>query len=224
MTDIDGNIYKTKEIGNSVWTVEDLKVTRFRNGDTITKVTCRSEWMEALSHKTPAYIESTRLVGRTSRIYNYYAVEDIRGLAPESWQIPRSRNWADLIESLGGSKVAGKKMKTSYGWRNKTTFLYFFKESGSGSNESGFSALPLGSTNSAGKVLGLGERIIWWSIRHIDLNSIEAGPFFSIDFKYDEIFEWDGETVEFGAHVRCVKIQPKPTKLLPIESFTDLYF
>jgi uncharacterized protein (TIGR02145 family) len=218
MTDIDGNIYKTKEINNLVWTVEDLKVTHFRNGDAITKVTCTEEWIEALSHKTPAYIENTNSLAHTSKIYNYYAVEDIRSLAPEYWQIPLSRNWNDLIESLGGSEVAGKKMKTPYAWRNKTNF-FFFKESGSGSNESGFSALPLGVTANTGNVLNIGEEISWWSIRHIDKDSIDAGPFYHIDFKYDKIFKWDGDTTNFGAHVRCLKIKAKPNKQLPIESF-----
>ena len=74
------------------------------------------------------------------RLYNWYAVNDERGLCPSGWHVPTNDEWSALTEALGGAPVAGEKMKTTFGW----DFGVVTQEAGSGTNSSGFSGLPGG--------------------------------------------------------------------------------
>ena len=88
------------------------------------------------------------------KLYNWYAVNDLRELAPEGWIIPSDDDWAHLSHSLGGQPVAGGKMKTTSGW----------SEGAHGTNESGFTGLPGGYRIENGIFLNLGSIGTWWSI------------------------------------------------------------
>jgi uncharacterized protein (TIGR02145 family) len=117
---------------------ENLNVDKFRNGDPIPEAKIDEEWEEADENGEPAWCyydnDSTNGV-KYGKLYNWYAVTDPRGLAPEGWNVPIDEEWTTLIDFLGGEDVAGTKMKSTSGWA----------ESGNGTKESGFSGLPGGN-------------------------------------------------------------------------------
>ena len=119
--DIDGNSYKTVKIGEQIWMAENLKVNRYRNGDKIPTGYTRKDWYEL---KTGAYTfndDNPANFGIYGNLYNWYAVDDHRGLSPEGWHIPTDDEWRKLEQYLGmkieimpwfrgsdeGSKLAG---------------------------------------------------------------------------------------------------------------------
>ena len=143
VTDIDGNIYHTVTIGTQVWMVENLKVTKYRNGNPIPNVTDNTAWGAST---TGAYCNYNNDVNNSityGRLYNWYAANDIRKIAPIGWHVPTESDWTILITYLGGKSVAGGKLreKGTTHWRNPNN---------GATNESGFTALPGGNRDSNG--------------------------------------------------------------------------
>jgi uncharacterized protein (TIGR02145 family) len=137
--DIDGNVYKTIKIGNQVWMAENLKVTRYRNGDPIPHVTNNSAWGALTTGAYCNYNNDTQHVNTHGRLYNWYAVSDSRKIAPEGWHIPTLAEWETLMEHLGEN--AAEKL----------------------SEESGFHAQNSGRRDSDGDFLGIGHWGAWWT-------------------------------------------------------------
>jgi uncharacterized protein (TIGR02145 family) len=107
------------KIGRHVWMAENLNVDKFRNGDPIPQAKTLEEWDSAREKKQPAwcYYNNEPANGmKYGKLYNWYAVNDERGLAPEGWHIPSDAEWTILTNFLGGEKVAGKKLKSTTGW------------------------------------------------------------------------------------------------------------
>jgi uncharacterized protein (TIGR02145 family) len=143
-------------IGTQVWMKENLNVDHFRNGDPIPQANTAEEWAKAGENKQPAccYYENNAENGKTyGLLYNWYAVNDARGLAPAGYHIPTHAEWTTLTTYLGGEALAGTKMKSTSGWN----------ENGNGTNSSGFNGLPGGfrSFNCTFNVIG--EAGFWWS-------------------------------------------------------------
>jgi len=156
VTDNDGNKYSIVKINNQLWMAENLYVSRFRNGDTIPEAKTDEEWERAGDESNPAwcYYDNDLANGkRYGKLYNWYAVADPRGLAPEGWHIPSDEEWIQLTDNLGGEEIAGYKMKSTNGWRGE----------GNGTNESGFSGLPGGYRDVNGDYYPIGDYGIWWS-------------------------------------------------------------
>ena len=157
--DIDGNIYETVIIGDQDWMAENLKVTHYRNGDTIPNVTDNSNWANLSTGAYCYYDNDANNADTYGALYNWYAVEedDTRGLAPEGWRVPTDDEWQTLVDYLGGSSVAGGKMKeagTAH-WNSPNT---------GATNESGFTGLPGGYRGSyTGYFYDLGNYGYFWS-------------------------------------------------------------
>ena len=137
-------------IGNQKWMKENLDVVTYRNGDTIPQVTDIAAW-DALTTGAWCYYKNDAAYGAIyGKLYNFHAVNDLRGLAPQGWHIPTDTEWTTLSNFLGDN--AGNKMKTAAGW-------YIASQ---GTNESGFSGLPGGKreNNSYSQVGYVGY---WWS-------------------------------------------------------------
>ena len=126
------NYGQTVTIGTQVWTSKNLDVSTYRNGDVIPQVKDENAWAK-LTTGAWCYYDNDASNGRKyGKLYNWYAVNDPRGLAPKGYHIPTDEEWTTLIDYLVGE--AGKKMKSTSGW-----FLY-----GNGTNSSRFSGLPGG--------------------------------------------------------------------------------
>lgn len=147
---------------SQIWMVENLNVGEFRNGETIQEAKTSKEWANARKEKSPAWCyynfdsENGRKYGR---LYNWYAVNDYRGLAPEGWHIPTMTEWEKLTEFLGGIYYAGKKMKSKEGWKSREVG----QEYAIGDNESGFTALPGGCLSDGVCFKDIEKSGYWWS-------------------------------------------------------------
>jgi len=146
-------------IGSQEWQAENLNVDRFRNGDPIPEVRTKEEWEAAGNRGEPAWCyydndpENGKIYGK---LYNWYAINDARGLAPDGWHIPADYELIALTNYLGGKKVAGGKMK-SIG----TT--YWEEPNNGASNESGFSVLPGGYRDYNGSFYKISFNAFFWS-------------------------------------------------------------
>lgn len=88
MTDQDGNVNKTVTIGNQVWMAENLKVTHYRNGDAIPYIIDNTEWANIITGALCAYDNDSPHILTYGLLYNWYAVNDSRHIAPEGWHVP----------------------------------------------------------------------------------------------------------------------------------------
>ena len=110
---------KTVTIGTQVWMLENLNVSTFKNGVAIPEVQDKDAWETADENKQPAwclYDNDPKNGAKYGRLYNWYAVIDTNGLCPQGWHVPSDAEWDTLISYLGGSDVAGDKMKAKSGW------------------------------------------------------------------------------------------------------------
>lgn len=186
---------QTITIGTQVWMTKNLDVATFRNGDSIPQAKTNEEWVNAGINKQPAwcYYDNDPANGaKYGKLYNWYAVNDPRGLAPVGYHIPSDAEWTKLGDFLGSD--AGTKMKSKSGWNSYTTggsktcpncvnwnAEYRRKvpchtcqdtrtvpapkvtNSGNGTNTSGFSGLPGGNRNDNGAFSNIGFFGSWWS-------------------------------------------------------------
>ena len=200
VTDIDGNTYQTIQIGDQCWMAENLKVTHYRNGDAILHITGNTDWKNLSTGAYCNYINDTSYVVTYGRLYNWYAVADSRGMAPEGWHVPSDPEWRTLVDYLGGFSVAGGKLKTT-GTIEGGTGLWYSPNTGA-TNESGFSGLPGGfrSKNSGG-FFGLGRVAYFWSSTEYIGDYAWSRP---LHYNNVQVFSYS-ISKRRGFSVRCVK-------------------
>lgn len=153
------------QIGAQKWMSKNLDVAHYRNGDIIPQVTDAAAW-GALTTGALCYYNNDPANGAIyGKLYNWYAVNDSRGLAPQGWHIPSDAEWTTLSTTLGGESVAGGKMKTTgtSRWASPNT---------GATNECGFSGLP-GShrASSSGTFSNVGHYGYWWSATEFNTTS-----------------------------------------------------
>jgi len=161
VTDIDGNVYHTIIIGEQICFIENLKVTHYRQGDSIPKVTDGSEWIITTKGAYSVYDKNDTNAEIYGFLYNWYAVNDTRGICPDGWHIPKDSEWQTLVDYLGGKSVAGSKMK-SVGNLEQGTGLWRGPNADA-TNESGFTALPGGYRNQDAAFKSLSSYAYFWS-------------------------------------------------------------
>lgn len=147
---------QTVTIGKQVWTSKNLNVSKFMNGDDIPEAKTYEEWKMAGDLKRPAwcyYDNDPKNSAIYGKLYNWFAVNDPRGLAPKGFHIPSDAEWTILTNYLGGNGVAATKMKSASGW----------SENGNGTNSSSFSGLPGGNRDISGTFKIIGRFGCWWS-------------------------------------------------------------
>jgi uncharacterized protein (TIGR02145 family) len=136
---------------------ENLDVVTYRNGEIIPQVTDVTAWAGLTTGAWCYYNNDSANGAIYGKLYNWYAVNDTRGLAPKGWHIPTDAEWTILTDKLGGVTVAGGKMK-SVGTTRWTT------SNTSATNESGFTGLPGGYCfGSTGVPANIGNSGFWWS-------------------------------------------------------------
>jgi len=156
ITDIDGNIYKTIPIGNQTWMAENLNVSRYRNGETIPQIQDQEQWEKSTNGAWRYYNDDPANGTIYGKLYNWYAVNDPRGLAPSGWHVPSDNEWESLSTFVGGGSDAGGKLK-------ETGTTHWLSPNTGATNEFGFSALPGGRYASSGYFNGIGTSAIWWT-------------------------------------------------------------
>ncbi len=156
----------TVKIVTQEWRTKNLDVVTFRNGDTIPEAKTNEEWQKAREEGKPAwcyYDNDPKNGEKYGKLYNWYAVNDSRGLAPKGYHVPTKAEWDSLVSYLGGEEIAGKKIKSTEGW-----LKYFNDENGSsydgnGTNESDFLCLPGGYSGYYGDFGNVGNFAFFWS-------------------------------------------------------------
>ena len=184
--DCDGNVYETIQIGEQLWMAENLKVTHYKDGSEIPTGYSNAEWTELETGAYAVYDDDPSNTNIYGNLYNWYAVDDERGLCMDGWHVPSSEEWRILMDFIApegtvywGNTIAGGKMKDNINWN--------------GSNSSGFSALPGGYRGIDGDYYGGSY------YRSTDDYIMELRD-------YDDLavfVEWDLDSEGFS--VRCLK-------------------
>ena len=141
VTDIDGNIYATIKIGGQFWMAENLKTTKYKDGSEIPTGYSGTDWSN-LSTGAYAVYDNPINAEIYGNLYNWYTVDDSRGICPEGFHVPSDEEWTMLTDYLGGIYVAGGKMKTT-GTIEGVDGLWDSPNEGA-TNESSFNGLPTG--------------------------------------------------------------------------------
>ena len=189
INDQDRKIFKIVKIRNQSWMAENLNVSTYRNGDSIPQVKSAASWGKLTSGAWCYYENKTENGIKYGKLYNWYAVNDVRGLAPKGFHIPSDEEWEKLVENLGQSE-AGAKIKAKRGW----------KLNANATNESGFSGMPGGYRYSVGPFLYAGNNACFWSSTE-SLKNKAWGR--TLTHNMDEVGRDDG-SIASGLSVRCV--------------------
>ena len=169
VTDIDGNTYNTVQIGTQEWMQENLKTTKYKNGDLIPNPT--GDWSNLTTGAWAYYNDSSQYNNIYGKLYNWYAVTDARGVCPIGWHVPTDSEWNVLVKQLDSqadttitgiqSQIAGGFMK-AVGDLQSGTGLWQSPNQGA-TNSSGFTGLPGGNRATNGNYDGIGIYGNWWS-------------------------------------------------------------
>jgi len=199
-------------IGAQQWMTRNLDVTTFRNGDTIPEVKDRAAWAATTQPAWCYYNNDPAKAQLFGKIYNWYAVNDARGLAPAGWHIPNdvelAGEWNTLVHAVNENAAL---LKAPILWSNP------------GTNQTGFTALPGGYRNSDGSFGGIGTVANWWgatygfqySFTHIIKVQMDESvylDFLEVAPVQDEDGNWVagpiGAIGTLGFSVRCIKDLP----------------
>ncbi|MBI1192335.1 MAG: hypothetical protein GC205_04075 [Bacteroidetes bacterium] len=161
VTDIDGNVYSTVQIGEQCWMHENLKVEHYQNGDALPTGLSNPAWTAAATGAFSVYNDDASNKAAYGLLYNWYAAADARGLCPTGWQVPTDSAYGQLINFLGGPAVAGGTMKAT-GTLLAGTGLWE-DPNAAASNSSGFTGLPGGFRGFFGDYPELGTHGYWWT-------------------------------------------------------------
>ncbi len=202
VTDIDGNEYVTVIIGEQEWMAENLRTTKFNNGDQITNVTDNSQWADISTPAWAHYDNDSQYENPFGLLYNGYVIDGSRNVCPEGWIVPSDDDWNILIGYLDPSfdpDSQGTQSSTA-GGKMKSTGTEHWEFNNEATNESGFTGLPGGFRNQGGVFSNLGERGQWWA--SADSNT---------SFAYTRILQSANSvsrtpySKKFGLSIRCLK-------------------
>ena len=200
-----GYEYATVLIGDQCWFGENLRSANYENDDAIPANLSDSEWQNTTAGAVAVYGEDSgcnnyspdidacdpaQSLEEYGRLYNWYAVDDARGLCPSGWHVPTDGEWTVMTDELGGQSIAGGQMKATYGWYN----------GGHGTNSSGFSGLPGGYRNFNGNFNFAGLDGYWWSSSPFGSNAWNR----FLNFANENVLRTN-LNLRYGFSVRCVR-------------------
>ncbi len=197
LTDVDGNIYRTIRIGTQNWMAENLKTTRYQNGDEILKGTTNDDWNDA---NRGLYINYNNDPGNDAdygKLYNWFAVADNRNLCPAGWHVPTKYEWK-ILENYLVSGVVGGKLK-------ETGLIHWDSPNIGATNESGFTALP-GGLRTTYNFTGIRLNGFWWSSTFYPEWPEATG--YQLYYDYDDLYEDNAVYIKQGLSVRCIEGPP----------------
>jgi uncharacterized protein (TIGR02145 family) len=161
--DQEGKSFRTTNLGNHEWMAENLNVNHFRNGDSIPESKTSEEWIKSGKEGKPSWciIENNPENGKKfGKLYNWFAVNDPRGLAPRGWHVASDAEWEQLINYLGGGVMAALTIRTTG-----------LEENVNNGNRNSFSGLPGGCRNNYGVFYGVDSFGYWWASTELNTSS-----------------------------------------------------
>lgn len=190
---IPSQVVQWVKIGTAFWTVKNMSVSKYNNGDIIPEVTDPNTWSSLTSGAWCHYNNDPANDAVYGKLYNWYAINDPRGLAEPGWHVPDRTEWLNLISALGDYMVAGGKLKES-------GVNYWKLPNTAANNSTGFTALPGGARKYDGGFTSMGLNGGWWSS-----SSTDAQSAFSIFLTYDYgLIEYADADKAIGYSVRCI--------------------
>jgi uncharacterized protein (TIGR02145 family) len=192
-TDQAGNTYKTITIGTQTWMAENLRTNKYRNLEAIDSSSF-NDWTRTKGAFCVYSIVVSDNDAIYGKLYNWYAVNDSRNIAPTGWHVATDTDWTILITYLGGSSVAGGKMK-------ETGTIHWNNPNVDATNESGFTALPGGSRNYGGDFFAIRSYGCWWSATNYGTDN----AWYCYMSNNCGCIPRENDHKECGFSVRCVK-------------------
>ncbi|MBL7983079.1 MAG: fibrobacter succinogenes major paralogous domain-containing protein [Flavobacteriales bacterium] len=169
MTDLDGNVYRAVEVDGVCWSAEELRTTKYANGDAVAAVSDASTWIATTSGAVCSYNNSASNDATTGKRYNWFAASDARGLCPLGWHVATDLEWKDLESALGmpaseldgmgfirgAAQNVGGKMKSLQTWNSPNT---------GATDETGLGLRGSGQRSGiGGGFSGISTAGYWWS-------------------------------------------------------------
>ncbi len=191
------NLLESVRIGTQIWSQTNLDVEYFRNGDVVPQAKSDEEWEAAGQNGKPAwcyYTSASTDYGVYGKLYNWYAVVDLRGLAPNGWHIPNDGEWRVLSTYLGGDLEAGGKLK-------EKGFSHWLSPNLGAINYGNFTGLPGGFRDYIGTYHNIGKIGYWWSITEKDTDNASYVALYNNNSKFGFYYHYK----RIGFSVRCIK-------------------
>ena len=196
VTDFDGNTYKTIKIGDQTWMAENLRVTHYRNGAAIPNIKDTTQWANQTEGVWCNYnnTEDLTAIATYGRLYNWFATQDTRNIAPSGWRVADVIDWEILIENLGGDTIASKHLKE--------TGILHWDGPNNADNSSGFTALPGGRKYRNKNFKDITYYSDYWTS---SLFSDVSAPFLFL-FTWNDDLVYKGMNYKVnGYSIRCIK-------------------
>lgn len=205
ISDIDGNVYQTKTFGTKTWMVENLKASRYRNGDSISNLTIDSLWSATKQGALCNYNNDPANGLKYGKLYNWWAVNDLRNIAPVGWHVATDDDWkaleAFVAADYGTSLSTAKALASTTEWPT---------DAGSGTvgndrsinNYSGFNALPGGFRCYSATFYFQGVQTRFWTSTSYD-DTTAWNRYLYPENNYLGIY--NGALKNVGFSIRCVK-------------------
>jgi uncharacterized protein (TIGR02145 family) len=188
--DTIGNQYTTITINGKEWFKENLKTTKYATGDSIENVPTAGDWGLRTSGAWVYYNNDINNNNSLGKLYNWYAVTDVKGLCPTGWHVATDADWTSLTANYGLDAAAGNELKATTVWTIPN----------SNTNLSGFGALPGGGRG--GLDFGdLNNKGFWWTSTLFDASNSYARR---LEYNTDTVIRYT-ESNKYGFSVRCVK-------------------
>jgi len=196
VTDIDGNVYPVITIGNQTWMQENLKVTRYSDGEAIPTGLSDASWGTTTSGALAIYNNDAANNTAYGKLYNWYAGIDSRKIAPQGWHVPSKEEWETLINFLGGSLTAGGELK-------EAGLTHWSSPNSGATNNSGFNGLPAGTRLPAGSYTFIGNNGYWWTSTEYLAGSADAEAMLLLNSSIESLQVTGSK--QNGASIRCIK-------------------
>lgn len=195
MVDIDGNIYPVVKIGNQIWTTKNLMTTKYRDGSSITNVTDNTAWAALTTEAYCWYSNNYATYGAVyGALYNWYAVNDSRKIAPLGWHVATNIDYSTLIAFLGGGGAAGGKLKESG--------TVHWLDGSNGTNESRFTALGNSYRSSNGSFSTIKQDCAI----HTSTSFSETNNYYLwLSYFVDTVIIYNDGNKKTGCAIRCIK-------------------
>ncbi len=196
VTDIDGNVYPTVLIGDQCWMGENLKTTHYRNGSNIDFPVTEDDWYATENGSYAWYDDNVSWKHHYGALYNWFAVNDEKGLCPSGWGIPSISDWDQMVLYLGEDQ--GGKLKSTATepdphprWNDPNV---------GATNETGFGAIP-GGWRSWNGYEAMGETAHFWTSTEMFASSAILMSIFQTNENASPMHEFK----LYGLSVRCIK-------------------
>lgn len=198
--DASGNYYSVVKIGSQTWMAENIKTSKFRNGDDIMNITNNTDWGTYTISSWCNYNHDATTGSNYGKLYNWFAVSDSRNIAPVGWHMATDTEWSLLTTFLGGESSSGGKLK-------QTDIVMWSSPNTLATNQTGFTALPAGRRLTSGQFSNIGLNGYWWSLTE---NGTSYAWYRHMQNSSSAVVR-DYYNKNVGFSVRCVKDAELPT-------------